>query len=168
MDEYRLFSAPCCRWKRSSSSAAVILLDVGRDLMLAVRGWIGVPRVGVEIADCVCWWIDSIELALVGISSSSSPFPSSPATIDFARARPTLRVVRGSRRGGAGAGNLPGPLMRRGKVEHWRVLFMAGLLLTRFSFVGIVSTVSVTTLLDVRMSSTTCSWDAHETSSSFI
>lgn len=107
-----------------------------------------------------------MELAFGRISSSSSP--SRPATIDFARALPTLKVVLGSRRGGAGAGNFPGPLMRRGNVKHCRALLMAGLLFTRFSFVGSVTTVSETTLLEFRIISTTCSCDAHVTSSELI
>lgn len=52
--EQRLASTPCCLWNSSSSSAAVIRLDVGRDLILAVLGWTGVPGppcVGVLIAD---------------------------------------------------------------------------------------------------------------------
>lgn len=44
--------------------------------------------------------------------------PSNPATIDLARALPTLSVVFGSRRGGIGAGNLPASVIFLGSVAH--------------------------------------------------
>jgi len=81
---------PCCRWNSSSSSAAVMRLEVGRALMEAVRGCTGVLHPPVP---CPCWWwIDSAELLLVvpddpptkpsgsGSSPSSfSPLPSATA-----------------------------------------------------------------------------------------
>lgn len=52
----RLFcaSVPCCRENSSSNSAAVMRLEVGRDLILATLGCVGVPgpcAVGVDMAD---------------------------------------------------------------------------------------------------------------------
>lgn len=50
--------------------------------------------------------------------------PSRPATIDLARALPTLSVVFGSRRGGIGAGSLPPSVIFLGNVAHC-LAFMA-------------------------------------------
>lgn len=41
------------------------------------------------------------------VDVASARYVPRPATMDLARARPTLSVVRGSRRGGAGAGARP-------------------------------------------------------------
>jgi hypothetical protein len=62
---------PCCRWNSSSSSAAVIRLEVGRALMEAVRGCTGVLQPPVPWP--CWWWIDSAELLLV--------VPADPPTI---------------------------------------------------------------------------------------
>jgi hypothetical protein len=78
---------PCCRWNSSSSSAAVMRLEVGRALMDAVRGCTGVLHPTVL---CPCWWwIDSAELLLVvpadpptkpsGSRSSPSSFSPPPS-----------------------------------------------------------------------------------------
>ena len=81
---------PCCRWNSSSSSAAVMRLEVGRALMEAVRGCTGVLQPPVP---CPCWWwIDSAELLLVvpadpptipsGSWSSLSSFSPPPSGIE--------------------------------------------------------------------------------------
>ena len=81
---------PCCRWNSSSSSAAVMRLEVGRALMEAVRGCTGVLHPPVP---CPCWWwIDSAELLLVvptdpptipsGSWSSLSSFSPPPSGIE--------------------------------------------------------------------------------------
>jgi len=84
-----------------------------------------------------------------------------PATMERARALPTLKVVRGSRFGGCGGR----PDNFLGKVEYWRLLLLP---VTAYSLVdGIVvpglmaeQTVMVTRLPDRRMESTTVSCDA--------
>lgn len=174
--------SPCCRWKSSSSSAAVMRLDVGRALMLAVRGCTGVPGppcVGVDADDSDCWCIDSTELDLVVAGKSSSSFsmllPSRPATIDLARARPTLSVVFGSRRGGTGAGNLPPTGIFRGNVANWRAdggvpKPCCCMRCCCWKLFGNVcdTTVMVTSAPELRIKSTTSSCDAERTSSPLI
>lgn len=81
---------PCCRWNSSSSSAAVMRLEVGRALMEAVRGCTGVLQPPVP-SPC-WWWIDSAELLLVvpadpptipsGSWSSLSSFSPPPSGIE--------------------------------------------------------------------------------------
>lgn len=207
---------PVCRWNSSTNSAAVIRLDVGLDLILAVRNCTGVPGppwVGVEADDNDCWCTDSTELDFMVAGNSSSSVeeneflanwhwwrgelslpPSSPATIDLARARPTLRAVLGSRRGGIGAGNLPPSVILRGNVAHClafiadencccccckaRTLIMAYrgrlnnflTICCCWKLLGKTceTTVIVTSEPDDRIKSTTCSCDAHRTSSPLI
>lgn len=88
--------SPRCLSNSSSSSAVVMRLEHGLCRIDAVLSCTGVefPVPGVD------WWMDSAELDLV--MSSASSF-SNPATMLFALALPTLRVVFGSLLGGSGA-----------------------------------------------------------------
>lgn len=101
-----------------------------------------------------------------------------PATIDLALALPTLSVVLGSLRGGAGAGDLPPPpAALRGSVAYWRAACTWGwdscaterLLGTPPPPPAFTEmTVMETREPELRIRSTTCSCEADDTSSPLI